>query len=819
MNREKILLADDSELNRAILMDVMGQDYPIIEAANGREAIEALQAHSGEIGVVLLDVVMPEADGFAVLEYMNIKGLVEDIPVIMISAETSGAYIDRAFKLGAADYVSRPFVPSVISRRVLNAVLLHTKKQQLLDYVASRFYQEEKNNEMMGAILGHVVEVRSGEGGSHMPHVEFITGLLLQRLVSKTGRYNLDRSDIDAIRMSSGLHDIGKLMIPGELLRKPGPLLPEEYEVVKQHTVIGAKLFTELPIYQNERLIKYAIEICRWHHERWEGEGYPDGLRGEEIPISAQVVAVADVYDALTSERCYKRAVPHQQAMHMIHSGQCGTFNPLLLECLDDLAGRIEKETGGHRTVSQSWRAARRVVEELYSSPSISASRVAMQLEEEQTKRRFFSELTNELWFEYTRHPAALVLSDSAVRMTGLPGVVVAPLEDKAVLGVAEREALRDIARRVDALSEDETYLELEMPLMIGGVSRWCQLAILVTYSPDEPGQYASFLGKVIDIDGRQRTLETYAQAVRESHGATLTPMLAEGEDVVRVTGEELGGVLRGYRRMFEIVRLVDPVTCMQLNLKGERVTTDKDPHCYAVWDRMKRCERCISQDVLATGKPQSKIETANNEVFYVLASRLEVDGVPYVLELVNQIRSDDMAGPADTGSVLSQLLIRNRQVYMDSVTKVYNRRYYDDQLRNLDGEFAVAMIDLDNFKQINDQYGHMAGDAALYRAAQAIKSAIRSNDELVRYGGDEFFLLFHDLPRDILEKKLQDILAAMEKVQFAEYPGLRITGSIGGVHTAGKVSQSIRLADIAMYQAKKTKDCVAIYTGNEKIT
>ena len=353
MNQKKILIADDSGLNRALLVDILEHDFSILEVSNGKETLAALRAHQGEIEVLLLDVVMPEMDGFEVLAAMNENHWIDDIPVIMISAETGSAYIDKAFKLGAVDYVSRPFVPNVIRRRIMSTVLLHTKKQQLMGMLADRFYRQEKNTELMVDILDHAVEFRSGEGGTHMTNVSLVTGLLLQCLVSKTDRYHLEREDIEAIRMASGLHDIGKLQIPEEILTKPHSLTPEEFEVVKRHTLIGAKLVTDLPIYQNERLVKYAIEICRWHHERWNGEGYPDGLRGDDIPIAAQVVSVADVYDALTSERCYKEAFSHEKSMRMIHSGDCGSFNPLLLECLDEIAVRLQKELSLCRTLTR----------------------------------------------------------------------------------------------------------------------------------------------------------------------------------------------------------------------------------------------------------------------------------------------------------------------------------------------------------------------------------------------------------------------------------------------------------------------------------
>ena len=227
------------------------------------------------------------------------------------------------------------------------------------------------------------------------------------------------------------------------------------------------------------------------------------------------------------------------------------------------------------------------------------------------------------------------------------------------------------------------------------------------------------------------------------------------------------------------------------------------------MWKKKRRCENCISQEVLRTHKPQTKIETRASDIYYVLASFIEVDGRPYSLELVKRTKSDDMF---ERENVLNQLLVRNRQVYMDSVTKVYNRRYYDERLKNLEGWFSFAMIDMDNFKHINDRFGHQADDAALYRAAQAIKSQIRSDDELVRYGGDEFFLLFRDLPQQILEKKLQSIRATLDEIVIEEYPELHISASIGGAFAAGRILRTIRRADLAMYQAKLKKDCVAIY-------
>lgn len=693
----------------------------------------------------------------------------------------------------------------------MNTVLLHTKKQQLMSVLADRFYRQEKNTELMVDILGHAVECRSGEGGTHMTHVILVTGLLLQCPVGKTDRYHLEREDIEAIRVASGLHDIGKLQIPEEILTKPLSLTPEEYEIVKRHTQIGAKLITDLPIYQNERLVKYAIEICRWHHERWNGEGYPDGLKGDAIPIAAQVVSVADVYDALTSERCYKEALSHEKSMRMIHSGECGSFNPLLLECLDEIAVRLQKELSVVLHLDQGHSEVRRTVEELYASRSEdSTTRVAIQLEEERGKRQFFSELTDELWFEYTTNPDAIALSASASKRTGLPKVVVDLAGSADFLAVVGTKTLDEIRGWAETATIDETYFETGAEIRLDGAMHWCKLAIMVTWSSTEAGRYNSLLGIIRDIDKSYRHLSDVQQALPHESAQALTPMMSgTADDVLHVSKEQVDGLLAGHRRIFDIARLVDPGICVELTKRDEGYTLKKSEHCYAVWKKKRRCENCISQEVLRTHKPQTKLKTRASDVYYVLASFVEVDGRPYSLELVKRIKSDDMF---ERENVLNQLLVRNRQVYMDSVTKVYNRRYYDERLKNLEGWFSFAMIDMDNFKHINDRFGHQAGDAALYRAAQTIKSQIRSDDELVRYGGDEFFLLFRDLPQQILEKKLQSIRAALDEIVIEEYPELHISASIGGAFAAGRISRTIRRADLAMYQAKLKKDCVAIY-------
>lgn len=294
-SRYRILIVDDSEMNRMILSEMLKGEFEILEAENGSVCLDMLSRYEMKISLILLDIVMPGMDGFGVLEYMNRNNLIKDIPVIMISGEDSGEVIKRAYEMGVSDYIKRPFDMEVVHRRVLNTIKLYAKQRRLVAMVMNQVFEKEKNSRML-------------------------------------------------ISTASSLHDIGKIGIDEKILNKPGRLTPEERKIMEKHTVIGADMLANLPMYEDEPLMKVAYQICRWHHERYDGKGYPDGLKGEEIPISAQVVALADVYDALTSERVYKKAYSHEEAVQMICNGECGTFNPLLLECLCEIQDHIKKE-------------------------------------------------------------------------------------------------------------------------------------------------------------------------------------------------------------------------------------------------------------------------------------------------------------------------------------------------------------------------------------------------------------------------------------------------------------------------------------------
>ena len=340
--KPSILIVDDSEMNRVILDEMLKDEYRVLEADNGRAALDMVDRYGDELSLVLLDIVMPGMNGFEVLGELSRRTVADSLPIIMISSEDSDDVVLRAYELGASDYINRPFDARVVRRRVSNTIRLYAKQRRLTSLLSQQYNARVKNSRMLIDIMAGVMELRNGESGLHVTHIEKLTELLLGCLVHRSDQFPLDNEQRSTIAMASALHDIGKMSIDDAILNKPGRLTAEEFEIMKTHTTLGADMLLELGRqHTGNPLLEYAYQIARWHHERWDGKGYPDGLKGDAIPIAAQVVSVADVYDALTSVRVYKDAIPHQEAIQMILDGKCGQFNPLLLDCLLEVQDRI----------------------------------------------------------------------------------------------------------------------------------------------------------------------------------------------------------------------------------------------------------------------------------------------------------------------------------------------------------------------------------------------------------------------------------------------------------------------------------------------
>lgn len=341
--RQSVLIVDDSELNRKMLGQMLGSRFDIAEAASGEACLQLLEQNATGISIVLLDIHMPGIDGFTVLEEMNQKNLLEQIPVIMISSEDTVDAVRRAFDLGASDYISRPFDAKVVYQRIINTIQLYAKQRRLSAMAADLAFEKERASRMMIGILSQVVEKRNGESRDHVQRVAQLTSMLLAGLAQKTDRYPLTREMRRTIATAAALHDIGKMEICEELLHKEGPLTEAERRTLQSHTLLGAQMLEEQPECRDDAFARTAYNICRWHHERYDGGGYPDGLQGEQIPIEAQVVGLADVYERLVSRPVDGRARTHSEVVQMICTGVCGAFNPLLLDCLQDMEAEIAR--------------------------------------------------------------------------------------------------------------------------------------------------------------------------------------------------------------------------------------------------------------------------------------------------------------------------------------------------------------------------------------------------------------------------------------------------------------------------------------------
>lgn len=499
--KQKILIADDSEMNRSILTDMLGEEFDIIEAADGVEALEQIEKYDDEISLVLLDIVMPRLDGFGVLAKMNERKWIQDIPVIIISSENASSFVERGYELGATDYIQRPFDTLVVRRRSLNTIMLYGKQKVLKGLIEEQIYKREKEQSLMIDILSHIVEFRNGESGKHVVNIRTITDLMLKTLVGITDRYHLTNNDIDIITLASSLHDIGKISIDEKILNKPGRFTDEEFAIMKTHSAKGAEMLEKLPAIHTEPLVKKAYEIARWHHERYDGRGYPDGLKGEEIPISAQIVALADVYDALTSERCYKKAFSHEKAIEMISNGECGVFNPLLIEVLnkvsDTLKDRVHLIAEG-----QDVNDFDKFSQEILSNKELSASRRTLDLlDRERQKYQFITSLSKEFLFEIHTNPVAVRFFDESVHHLGVKQYIPNPMEDKELQKCMSGKAIKDLYDLIKNATKEEPIVNYETDVVMDGSAHRCKIKIMKQYSLEEDEYvYSGAVGKMEDI-------------------------------------------------------------------------------------------------------------------------------------------------------------------------------------------------------------------------------------------------------------------------------------------------------------------------------
>lgn len=774
--KQKILIVDDSEINRAMLKEILGEGYEYLEAENGLRAIEILRRRT-DIALVLLDLIMPEMDGFDVLRVMQCYAWQEEIPVIVISAAEDNRSVERAYDMGVADYIRRPFERVMVLRRVKNALMLYAKQKRLTRLVTDQVYEKEHNGVLMISILSHVVEFRNSESGQHVLHIRTLTGLLLHQLVQKTDRYQLDESDISLISTASALHDIGKIMIPEEILNKPGRLTEEEYAAIKTHTTEGARILKGLAIGQDEPLVKVAHAICRWHHERWDGGGYPDRLKGDEIPIAAQVVALADVYDALTSERCYKQSYSHEKAVDMILHGECGSFNPLLMECLKESSELLRTELQRSEYDRGFRHETRRLSEEILHREALPREdRAQRLLDLERERTAFYAEQRGGIQFDYD------ILSGSVTVVNRYEDPVnrTQKLDFDKGMGLTFLSG-KDRRKLLDAIADatpEEPDAAFSVLIAVDQEYRLHRLVMHTMWSRAGVRHCVSVVGQITDDHARLQEL-----------------MLGD------VNSDQPEALLERLKGIFDIVRLVDPESTKVLSLGKDGRLTEMPGTCHMVWNKSGRCENCISSKALARKESLNKIEFKDDQAYFVMAKYVEVGGRGCVLEMVSKLSDGRWLDMGGRRMLLDRGSNFDRSAFVDSLTGAYSRQYFECFLAESEQVEGVVMIDVDHFKEVNDRFGHLVGDKALQSVAQSILSNLRQTDVLVRYGGDEFLLLVpHIRPG---EHVIQRVREAAASARVEGYPELELSASVGGVCGVHPLTEAIRQADAKMYQNK----------------
>lgn len=787
----RILIVDDSEMNRDMLSDMLSDDYDIVEAADGEEALSILKERVYDIDLVLLDIIMPAVDGFGVLDVMKRYHWIDNTPVIMISSETSQSYLRKAFELGVTDYILRPFDSFIIHKRVSNTLMLYRKQKKLLSALEEQVYENEKNNSMMINVLAHIVEFRNGESGMHVHHIKQLTSILLQNLIEKTDKYHLTENDILLISTASSLHDIGKISIDDKILNKPGRLTAEEFEVIKTHSVIGAEMLQDLHNTHNYPLFDKAYEICRWHHERYDGKGYPDGLSGEEIPISAQVTSLADVYDALTSNRCYKKAFSHEKAMEMILDGQCGAFNPVLLQCLKDCEKQILAEFSDSIDTTQDDRLLIRATEELVEN-KISSDKIDFSAHLPIAARErwnFFSDGSGEIQFEYDAMLDVLRLTKYGAKVLGLQELTMHPRGLKqGYLGAQNIQTILDAMQSEASL--EKPVVKIKKHISLNGPRRWYEIRIRTLWSNEEKPKYTGILGRIIDINDSELAI------VRPEY------RISENDDA------EIRQTISKLTQVFDVVRLVD-ITDNEIVRSGckpgneEMINACRGDKCYAIWGKTQRCKNCVSSKAFEKRGQVSKLEFADDSIFQIISKYVEISEKPYVLEMIYKDNDGVLLGAYGKTDFMDNIVNYNRQLYHDALTGAYNRRYYEEQAKSMRYIDAVAMLDANNFKGINDHYGHAAGDCLLKAVCESIKECIRSSDILIRLGGDEFVLLMANIPEIVFYQKISEIKQKISEIKLPDYPDIKCAAAIGGVYGIQPIENALTEADRLMYLDK----------------
>lgn len=920
MNRNTLMVVDDMEINRAILRSLFEGEYNILEAGNGEQALMLLRQYKASIAAVLLDIVMPIKDGYQVMEEMEQSGLLAAIPVIVVTSQDSSTDEVRAFDLGASDLITKPFEPHVVRRRVRNAVELNRHKLHLEELVEEQAASLRESKDVLMDALSSVIEHRSIESGQHVLRIRMFTKILLEDVMRSYPEYGLDARKIGIISSAASLHDIGKIAIPDAILNKPGKLTPEEFEIMKTHAQKGCEILAGLDRMHDKEYLEYAYHICRYHHERWDGKGYPEGLQGENIPICAQAVSIADVYDALTTDRVYKTAYSPEKAFNMILNGECGCFSPRLLESFknvrrafaeltknyaDGLSPRIDfgdaatrsqqpvaaestlelgqmkyfamlryenatvmevdVDTGVYHLVykqNNDFDALRSgdLFEESYRlfilhsvhpddqeniriSDYLNAFLTSGAMKKSRKYRVFHRASGEYVWYEVSvlrinmenprLHKILLVWRVSEQQASPLVSVTSErfPIMQNSLIGVllCRNDACFTLVRVNDGFVSMLGYSREELESLFQ--NRYIELI--------DPRDRALVMRKFQVQMNEGNTFELdYRVKTKDGRSVWLLDksQLFTGEDGV----EYLSGVL------IDVSKTKQEQEELRLSMERYQIIMDQSNDIIFEWNIWKDKiffsanwikkfgYQPIAENIRLRIPQESHIFPEDISAFLTLMHTVG-EGAPYgetELRIANaegqyiwcRIRAttqfDNAGNPIKAIGVIMDIDSEKKRTQdlidkadHDNLTRLYNKsasRHYIEQLMEQSGQSslgALLILDLDNFKLINDTRGHMFGDAVLMEVATQLKTLFRKDDIVSRIGGDEFLVYLDNLPdKDLLADRVQQLVTGIRGILPNDLHDCPLSCSIGVAcypEHADTFHELFQCCDRALYKAK----------------
>ena len=920
--RDTILIVDDMEINRVILDGLFQEEYHLLEAENGEQALLLLRQYHENIAIMLLDVVMPVMDGYKVLQEMGANGLLDEVPVVVITADNSLEGELRAFDLGASDIIVKPFEPHVVKRRVHNIIELYLHKHNLEDMVEQQAQKLRESNDLLVDALSSVIEYRSLESGQHIKRIRLLTQVLLEEVCRNCPEYGLDKKKIEVIASASALHDIGKIAIEDKILNKPGRLTAEEFEIMKTHTLRGCQILEGLERMSDKGYLEYAYNICRYHHERWDGRGYPDGLYGDAIPICAQAVSIVDAYDALTSDRVYKKAIPHEQAFNMILNGECGCFSSRLLDCfknvepqladlckryrdgnvpapaklshhgsvlgvgdgslsalqleqmkyfamlryVDTTVAEVDFSTGSYHVVY----APDERIKKLFQGECLEAvaecciNDLVVPEEQDNVRRiwkteipRFFEEgMLKQSWKYRLKDEHR---SEEWYELTLLRVDIEHPRRRKALLlwrlvDRAHQEADLDENR----LREDRRVLHnILKGILRCRNDRWFTMMDVddgfLGYTREEiKERFNNCYIKMIRPDDRERMRRELTEQINrggeyeveyrvEDRSGRSIWMLDKGRLMYDNEGREYF-----YSVIIDIDQTKHAQEELRLGLERYKIVMEQTNDIFFEWDigsdtvvystnwkakfgydpiseqasvRIPKISHLYPEDMAPFGHLIEEIRDGRR--YGELEFRVSDSKGRYQwCKLRATTQFDDQEQPCKAVGIVIDINDEKlaaqelkARAERDTLTRLYNKESARQRIEHLlvnreEGEgAALFVIDIDNFKMVNDQYGHMFGDAVLTKIAGQLSRLFRSSDIVSRIGGDEFMALLQGVVNEQRVKSVAGRLIECFERVLEELPkDCCITCSIGIAVCPrdGENFQTLfRRADVALYQAK----------------